>query len=377
VGLLLDRWERVLDGAGQAVMVGGEAGVGKSRLVEILRDRLAGTPHTWLEGRCSPFLASSPFHPVIELLRLGVGWNGQAPPEEALRHLRSSLEACGLDVRSMLAPLASLLSVPIPDDAEPLPEDPDALRRRTFDALVTWFLGLADRQPVVLVLEDLHWSDPSTLELLGRILEQSAATRLLCVATHRPEFLPSWPARTHVSQLSLGPLTRRQTEEMVRAAAGKRAFDPRMIQGVLERADGNPLYVEELVKMLQETRLLDERDEGDIAIPQTLHDSLMARFDRLESAKTVAQLGSVLGREFPYRLLATVWDRGSEALAADLRRLVEAELLYQRGSVPEAVFQFKHALIQDTAYQSLLRRQRREIHARVAKALEAAGDGVR
>jgi predicted ATPase len=276
----------------------------------------------------------------------------------------------------MLAPLASLLSLPIPDDVDPLPEDPDALRRRTFDTLVTWFLRLADRQPVVLVLEDLHWSDPSTLELLGRILEQRAATTLLCLATHRPEFLPGWPARSHVSQLSLGPLTRRQTEEMVRVAAGERALDPRMIKGVLERADGNPLYVEELVKMLQETRRLDEQGEDGIAIPRTLHDLLMARLDRLESAKMVAQVGAVLGREFPYRLLASVWDRGWEALAGDLRRLVEAELLYQRGSLPDAVFQFKHALIQDAAYQSLLRRQRREIHARVARALEAGADGV-
>jgi class 3 adenylate cyclase/tetratricopeptide (TPR) repeat protein len=378
VGLLLDCWERAEEGEGQAVLVSGEAGVGKSRLLYVARERRVGAQHTWLECRCSPYSRNSAFQPMIELLQQGLGFTESDSEEEKLRRLEVGLELTGLSAPEMVPLLASLLSLPLSDRYGPLALSPELERRRTIEALVAWILALGERQPVVMLFEDLHWCDPSTLELLGLLLEQIPTARLLVLLAFRPEFEPPWPARSHVRPLALGRLRRRQVEQMIVGMTTDRTLPNPVVARIVERADGIPLYVEELTKMVLESGQLAEREgcyeltgeRGELAIPATLQGSLMARLDRLSTAKQIAQVAAAIGREFPYRLLARVTEQDESTLHQSLARLVEAELLFQRGIPPNAVYTFKHALIQDTAYDSLLKRARQRLHGRIAEVLE-------
>jgi TOMM system kinase/cyclase fusion protein len=376
VGLLLDRWERVQEGMGQAVLISGEAGVGKSRLVQILRERLTATPHTWLECRCSFYTQNSAFYPVIDLLQRVFGFAENDSTEDRVRKLeRGLLGAVGSRPES--EPLfRALLSLP---DRHPVLEtSPDLRRRRTLEALVSLMLGLAEQQAVLLLVEDLHWCDPSTLELLELLLDQGPTARILLLLTFRPEFEPPWPTRSHLTPIHLNRLRRRQAREMISGVSAERPLPATVGEEIVERADGIPLFVEELTRMVLESGLLVERDgqyqlaasPSSLAIPTTLQDSLMARLDRLSAAKDVAQLGATLGREFSYELLRAVSPDDEATLQRGLERLVNAEVLYQRGLPPRATYIFKHSLIQETAYQSLLKRTRREIHARIARTLE-------
>jgi len=377
VGLLLDRWEQVKEGLGQVVLLSGEAGIGKSRLLRELRERVAREPHTRWECRCSPYHQESALYPVIDLFQRAPEFARDEPPEDKLRKIEDSLGRYGLTDPEAVSLWAALLSVPLPADHPPLNLTPQRQKQKTLEAVLGLLIALAAEQPVLVLIEDLHWVDPSTLELLNLLLEQAPTVRVLVLLTFRPDFRPPWAPRAHVTYLTLNRLTRRQTELMVGRAAGRKGLPVEVVQEVVAKTDGIPLFVEELIKMVLESGLLRKQDDRyelsgplpPLAIPSTLQDSLMARLDRLATVKDVAQLGATLGRSFSYELLRAVSSIDEPALQQAMGRLVEAELLYQRGVLPGATFIFKHALIQEAAYQSLLKSRRHQFHQRIAEVL--------
>src|SRR5271168_4649912 len=363
---VIDHWERAQDGEGQNILIVGEAGVGKSRLVRQLREHLAGIPHTWLECDATPYTQSTPFYPVIELVRQGLALE----PEDTLRDKLGKIEAA-LTRANLVSPeaitlMADFLNL---ERSEGTP---------SLAMLAAWELALAEAQPLVVVVEDLHWSDPSSLELLGRLIAQSPSARVLLVGTARPEFVAPWPERFNLTAIKLARLTKRQARTVIERVAtavkdaapsapeverdGARAttlsdapLSNAMIDAIVVRADGIPLYLEELTRTILEPGVARQVEE----IPATLADSLMARLDRLSGAKEVAQRASVLGREFSYPLLAAVVGLEEAALRRGLTRLDEAEILFVRGEPPQSSYTFKHALVQEAAYESLLKRTRR------------------
>jgi class 3 adenylate cyclase/predicted ATPase len=361
---LVDRWERAADGEGQNVIVLGEAGVGKSRLVYQLHEHLAAVPHTWLECGATPYTEGTPFHPVIALVAQGLAFAPQDTAAEKLGKLEVGLGA--LASTETVALLADFLGLPPP---ALLQMSPELQRRKTIDLLARWNLALSEAQPLILFVEDLHWCDVSTLELLRHLIAQSPTARVLLLATARPEFTPPWPTGEHLTTLQLARLTERETRDMVVTLAGE-ALPAATLDALVARADGVPLFVEELTKAVMEPGA----GRGVEAIPASLADSLMARLDRLSAAKErareVAQRAAVLGREFGYPLLEAMAGMDEAALRQGLRHLVDAEILFARGEPPAATYIFKHALIQETAYQSLLKRTRQPLHARVAQVLE-------
>jgi class 3 adenylate cyclase/predicted ATPase len=379
VGLLRERWAQSKDGLGQVVLLSGEAGIGKSRLVQVLSEHVADEGVPWLTVRCSPYHTHSAFYPVIEYLQRLLQWHRDGTPEARLAMLEQALQTVSLPLAEMVPLLAALLSLPVPEHYPPLTLSPQRQKQKTLDALVAWLLADAARQPVLAVWEDLQWADPSTLELLGLLLDHIPTARLLLMLTARPEFRPPWAPRSYVTPLTLTRLTRPQVEEMVLRVTGGKPVPAEVLAQIVVKTDGVPLFVEELTKMVLEADLLREHEDRydltgplpPLAIPTTLHDSLMARLDRLAMVKGLAQLGATLGREFAYELLQAVslWDE--DALRRGLHQLVEAEFLYQRGVPPQAIYTFKHALIQDTAYHSLLRSTRQQYHQRIAQVLEA------
>src|SRR5262245_11379708 len=374
---LSECWEQVADGTGQTALVTGEAGVGKSRLIYELRALLAAEPHTWLECRCSPYTQGTAFHPVIELLTQGLLLATGDSATEKLGKLKRALALIGMPTADLLPLLAEFLALPPEAGYAPVAMSPELKRRRTLEALVAWVLRLGELQAVVVLVEDLHWCDPSSLELFGRLVEQSPTAHVLLIGTARPDFRSPWPARSNLMQMTLQRLSRRQAREMVaRLSSGPAVPDP-VTERLVAQADGVPLYLEELTRMVLESGLLAERNGryevtaplDHLAIPATLHDSLVARLDRLSAAKEVAQRAAVLGREFSYTLLAATAGLDEPTLRHGLGRLVEAELVYAQGTPPGATYSFKHALVQEAAYQSLLRRTRRMLHGRVVDAL--------
>jgi class 3 adenylate cyclase/predicted ATPase len=375
IALLLDRWQQVNEGLGQVVQVSGEAGIGKSRVVHVLRQRLADESHTWLELRCSDYHRNSPFHPVIELLESRLMGPADSD-EERVTRLEGALSEAGLDPSEVLPLFATLLSVGVPQHYAGPSGAPEEQRRRTLEALVSWTLGQCERQPVVLVAEDLHWVDPSTRELLEMLVDQAPTAPILIIPTFRPSFEPPWRVQSHVVQLALDPFTRRQVRAMVDSILGGQQLPGEVIEELIGRTDGVPLFVEELTKVVLESSSADGGELGHV-IPATLQDSLMARLDRLDSAKEVAQLGAVLGGSFSFGLLRDVAEHDERKLQADLSRLEQAELLFRQGFPPNSTYVFKHALVEETARQSLLRSRRRELHARTARVLERRlGEGA-
>ena len=370
LSLLMRRWSRALEGEGQFVQIVGEPGIGKSRLVEEFRAKLAETPHTWVEWAASQLLQNTPLHPLAEWGRLRYG-GADASNEQKLADLENTLRLIDLDAAEYSPLLAPLFDIPLPEDraAKFAPEE---LRRRQLAAMTALFLAGARSQPVVLAFEDLHWADPTSLDLLRALVERGAQAPLLIVVTTRPEFRPDWSLRSHHSVISLAPLDRAQVRKMVGEIASRHALSDEMINGVGERTGGVPLFVEEV------TQLLLERDAqgGAQAIPPTLQQSLAARLDRLGEAREVAQIGAVLGRDFSFRLLSDVSSSAAgfdePRLQAALDRLTEADLLFVDGAPPSAAYRFKHALIQDAAYESLLKSRRHALHRRAAEALRDA-----
>ena len=365
--LLTRRWSRALEGDGQFVQIVGEPGIGKSRLIEEFRAKLAETPHTWVEWAASQLLQNTPLHPLAEWGRLRFG-GADATDEGQLADLENTLRLVGLDPDEYAPLIAPLVDIPLPEErsAKLAPEE---LRRRQLAAVTAWYFAGARAQTAVLVFEDLHWADPTSLDLMRSLAERGAQAPLLIVATTRPEFRPPWAMRSHHGVISLAPLDRAEVRRMVGEIASQHALSDEMIDGVGERSGGVPLFVEEV------TRLLLERDTqgGAQAIPPTLQQSLAARLDRLGEAREVAQIGAVLGRDFSYRLLSDVSSSAAGfdelRLQAALDRLMEADLLFVDGAPPAAAYRFKHALIQDAAYDSLLKSRRQVLHRRAAEAL--------
>lgn len=370
LAVLADRWEHVREGAGQAVLIIGEAGIGKSRLVQRFRATLQGERHTWTDARCSPYARDSALHPIVELQRRGL----PAGPldDAALRaRLTAHAAAVGLDpveTVPLLATLHGVAEVPSPAEGHLAAE---GIRRRTFTLLTEWLLRLGAGDPAVVLLEDVHWADPSTIELLGHVLEQMARGRVLLLMTARDAFEVPWPARGHLTHLGLQRLRRPEQATMVREVAGGGRIPEGWTDEITRRADGVPLFIEEL------TRSALEAVPGAGApapafpsdVPGTLVDSLTVRIDRLGGAKELVQLAAVVGREFDEAVLAAVAGQDATAVADALDAAVQAELLLRRGTGGEARYVFRHALVRDAAYDLLLRHTRRAHHARVASVL--------
>ncbi|MDH3599234.1 MAG: AAA family ATPase [Candidatus Tectomicrobia bacterium] len=379
-GLLLRRWEQSKEGLGQVVLINGEAGYGKSSLVEGLRQHIDREDVVRIVFRSSPYTQQSALYPVIAQTQRILGWQPNDAVETRLAKLERVLQGYRLPLQETVPLLALLLSLPLPEDRYPdLGLTSQQQRQQTQDAVVALFLEESERQPVLTVWEDLHWADPSTLELLGLLIEQTPTAPMLHVLTFRPEFEPCWPMRSHMTPITLNPLERSQVELLVTRFTEGKTLPAAVVEHIVSKTDGVPLYAEELTKMLRASELLCEKADRyeltgtllSVAIPDTLQDSLMARLDQLNEAKEIAQLGAVLGRTFPYDMLKALWMAQEEILQQGLSKLVEAELLYQRGQLPQARYIFKHALIQDAAYASLLRQKRQQMHQQIAELLEA------
>ncbi|MCP3471391.1 AAA family ATPase [Bradyrhizobium sp. CCGUVB1N3] len=363
IATLMRRWERARQGDGQLVMIVGEPGLGKSRLIEEFHLRLREVPHTWTEWSCSQLSQNTPLHPIADWGRQRFG-GADIPAEQRLADLENTLELVKLDPVENAPLLAPLLDIPMPQ-TRACTLEPGVLRRRQLTALTNWAMAGARTQPLVLAFEDVHWADPTTLELLRGIAERGALAPLFILITARPEFRPPWGTRSHHSTISLAPLDRSQVRHMVGQLAAYHALPKEVLDRVTERSGGVPLFIEEV------TRLLLERGEhGDIhAIPPTLQQSLTARLDRLGAAREVAQIGAVIGRDFSYRLLRAVAGTENVPLQTALERLVEADILRVQGLPPDSEYRFKHVLIVDAAYENLLKSRRQVLHRRVAEAL--------
>ncbi len=364
IAMLLRRWERARQGEGQFVQIVGEPGIGKSRLIEEFRARLGETPHTWVEWASSQLLQNTPLHPIAEWGRQRFG-GAEIPGEKRFADLESTLAQVGLDASEAAPLLAPLFDIPAPGAVMLAPEE---FRRRQLAAMVAWYLAGARTQPAALAVEDLHWADPTSLDLLRALVERGGQAPLMILATARPEFRAPWTMRSHHSVIALAPLDRAQVRRMVGEIAASHALRADVVEGVGERTGGVPLFIEEV------TRLLVERGAagGVQTIPPTLQQSLAARLDRLGEAREVAQIGAVLGRDFSYPLLHAVAGFEPDRLQTALDRLAESDLLIVEGAPPNGSYRFKHALIRDAAYDSLLKSRRQALHRRAADALRAA-----
>jgi class 3 adenylate cyclase/predicted ATPase len=380
VELLRRRWRQASGGEGRVVLLSGEPGIGKSRLLAAFQERIGGEPHVRLRYFCSPHREDSAFHPVIAQLERAAGLGRDDPPEGRLAKLEVLLAGTATPADDV-ALLAELLSVPTGDRYPPPALTPQRKRERTFEALLRQLEALARQGPVLAVFEDAHWIDPSSRELLDLMVARTADLPLLLVVTHRPEFQPPWTGQPHATTLVLTRLARREGASLVRRVAGA-DLPEALVEEIVERTDGVPLFVEELTKAVLEvgadaTRTLGTAAPMVMAVPATLHASLLARLDRLgAAAREVAQVGAAIGREFPHELLAAVAGLDEDELTGALDQLAGAELVFRRGASPEAGYLFKHALVRDAAYGTLLRERRRRIHAGVARALEERFPGT-
>ena len=378
LGVLLDRFERAREGEGQVVLLAGEPGIGKSRILHALRTHLPDKAYIPLSGYCSPYHTNSALYPVIGLLERAAGFERQDPSAVALAKLEALLALGTRDLEEAVPLIAELLGISVGEKYPSLNLTPERQKQRTLEVLVDQVAGLARKQPVLAICEDAHWIDPTTLELFGLLIERVQKLQVLFLITHRPEFNPDWKSYTHIMQLSLTRLTRSHGAAMLDRITRGKPLPPEIVDEILVRTDGVPLFLEELTTtVLESGRLADAGDryelEGRLApipIPATLHDSLMARLDRLAPVKEVAQIAAVIGREFAYEQLAAVSSFSDGQLTVVLDQLVESGLIFRRGIPPDATYTFKHALVQDAAYQSLLRATRRQYHAKIAQLFE-------
>jgi len=380
VGLLLERWEQAKAGHGQVVLLSGEAGIGKSRLVQMLKEHVANEPHVRWECRSLPYYQNTALYPLIELWQRTLQWQQDETLDEKFAKLEQTLRQYRLPLEETVPLFAPLLSLPLPEDRySPLNLSPQRQRQKTLETIVAILLELAERQPVLFILEDLHWTDPTTLELLNLLIDQTPTASLLMLLTCRPSFQPAWHHRSYVSEITVNRLSHAQVEQIVTCVTDGKTLPKEVIQQIIAKTDGVPLFVEEITKAILESGQLKAIDGHyeltgsftTLTIPATLQDSLMARLDRLVTAKAVAQYAAVIGRQFSYELLSTVSQLDEVTLQRELGRLVEAEIVYHRGIPPQATYTFKHALIQDAAYQSLLKSTRQQYHQRIAEVLEA------
>jgi len=380
VGLLLERWEQVKAGHGHVVLLTGDGGLGKSRLVQVLKDHVANEPHIRWECRSAEYYQNTALFPLIELFQRLLRFAAQETPDAKLAKLEQALNQYRLPLEETVSLFAPLLSLSLPESRyAPLNLSPQRQRQKTLETLVAILLELAERHPVLFIVEDLHWTDPSTLDLLNLLIEQTPTTSILTVLTCRPTFQPSWSHRSYLSEITVNRLTHTQVEQIVNRMTDGKTFPAEVLQQIITKTDGVPLFVEELTKAILESGQLTAVDDhyeltgslSTFTIPTTLQDSLMARLDRLVTAKAIAQYAAVIGRQFSYDLLQAVSQVDEVVLQCELGRLVEAEIVYRRGVPPHSTYVFRHALIQDAAYESLLKSTRQHYHQRIAQVLEA------
>lgn len=380
VRLVMERWEKAREGEQGVVLIGGEPGVGKSRYVMALRDRIGLDPEAWLtQLRCSASHQNSSLYPAIDFLeRVVLEFDRDESPEERLTKVEGFVSRYGIDHEEGVALLASLLSIPRGEDEVPLNVTPQKQKEMTIDLLITILLKRSERQPLLFVLEDLHWADPSTLEMLDRLLERIENRRILILLTYRPAFHPYWPPSDAILRVDLTGLPQREGEEIIRKAADGKRLPREVVDYILTKTDGVPLFLEELTRSLVESEVLQEKEGGyeltapltSVSVPTTLQDSLTARLDRLGEAKPLAQLGATLGREFSFGMIGAIPGPHHNDLGHRLDRLVESGILFRKGTPPDATYLFRHALFQDAAYNSLLKSTRRTYHGQIADVLE-------
>ena len=358
IQLLLRHWTQTKEGEGRVVLLRGEPGIGKSRLGVALEERLRDEPHVRLRYFCSPYHQDSAFHPTIVQLERAAGFERDDTPQTKLHKLEALLTQTSSPISDVIL-LAELLNIPGGDLYAPRQLNPQRKKEETFEALLRQLVALAQHQPVLMIYEDVHWIDPSSRELLDRIIDRAVGQPMLLLITFRPEFQPPWSGRSHVTELALSRLDRRQGVMLVRRIAGTKALPVDTVERIVMRTDGVPLFIEELTKTALDSAAGGVNTEAvlagasrlAIALPTTLHASLLARLDRLGAgAKQVAQTGAAIGREFSYELIDAVAGGNERELRNELARLVASELVFQRGTSPESVYTFKHALAQDAAY---------------------------
>ncbi|HYZ42327.1 MAG TPA: AAA family ATPase, partial [Stellaceae bacterium] len=384
IAILRERWKAVTLGEGQVVLLSGEAGMGKSRIAQALREYIQDQPHTVVRYQCSPFHRNSVLYPAIAQLQFAAGMAAADSPEEKLVKLEALLRQSGDDITAVVPLFASLLGIPMGSGHAPMAIDAQERKRRTLQALVDQLLGLARQRTVFLLLEDAHWLDPTTYELMTETIGSIAQSRVLLIVTFRPEFEHGWSGLAHVTSLALSRLPSWQAQGIIDHVGRGKRLPPELVQQILTKADGVPLFVEELAKAILDLGVL--REEADqyvltcplpaLAIPSTLQDSLMARLDRNPSAKEIAQIGAVIGREFPRTHVSVLSGLGKAQLLEALDELLRSELVHQRGGLDHAIYVFKHALVQDAAYNTLVTARRQQLHLHCAQTLLELTPGI-
>src|SRR6516165_6046531 len=375
---LVALWDRAQQGKGQVGLVCGDAGIGKSHLSEALLRHIAKEPHATIRYQCSPQHLNSPFYPVIGQLEHALGLEPMDAPEIKLKTLESALSPTLGATQDDISLYAALLSIATPVREPFSSATPQKQKELTIATLSRYLLNLAHKQPLTIVLADAHWIDSSTLELLNKVIPLIKTARVFLLIEFRPEFMPPWLREPHVATLRLGPLQREQSRTIISEVTRGKELPQEVEEQIIDKTDGVPLFVEELTKTVLESEVLE--DAGDqyvaaaplsaLAVPSTLLDSLTARFDRLGSAKDVAQIGALVGREFSYQLLAAVVPLSVDLLKAALARLVASGLIFVSGDHANETYTFKHAIVQDAAYAMLSRQKRQQVHSRIADTLE-------
>jgi class 3 adenylate cyclase/tetratricopeptide (TPR) repeat protein len=374
--LLLRRWSKAKSGNGQVVLLSGEAGIGKSRLTAALLERLATEPHTRLRYFCSPQHTDSALYPIISQMERAAGFAHDDTAPAKLDKLGAVL-AQGSTPYQDAALFAEMLSLPNDGRYPTVEMAPQQRRQKTLQALTAQLEALSCQKPALMIFEDAHWTDPTSLEAFGRVVDRLKTLGVLLIVTHRPEFEPPWIGRPYVTALTLNRLGEGQSSAIIDSLAGNKLLSPSIRQDIIERTDGIPLFVEEMTKAVLEAESEAHAREtaaavpsSAIAVPASLHASLMARLDRLGSAKEIAQIGAAIGREFSHGLLAAIAGKPEIEIQSALDRLVTAGLLFRQGLAPHSTYLFKHALVQDAAYGTMLRGQRQQLHARIARTIE-------
>jgi class 3 adenylate cyclase/predicted ATPase len=375
---LLKRKRLAWKGAGQIALISGEPGIGKSRLAAAIQQGIGGEPHTTLHYQCSSYHTNSPLYPFIARIERAANFKADDTPAQRLEKLEAAVSLPGAPAPDTLPLFASLLSIPLGDRYAHVSGNPAQLRRLILAAMLDQFEALARQKPILLLFEDAQWADSTSLELLDLAVDRVRKLPVFAVFTFRPEFDAPWIGLPNVGSLRLGPLNRTSVENIIAQVAGNRSLSPLLTHEIVAKTDGNPLFVEELTKAVLEGGISGQggetkqpHDAMPSLVPATLHDSLMARLDRLEQVKEVAQIGAAMGREFSYTLIREMVGGDEAALTGALDRLEQAELVFRRGQPPDAIYTFKHALVRDIAYESLLKTRRKQLHGQIARTLEA------